>query len=206
MTHPTDGTQPRDSSPLGPASVAASRPVMRSPLLGSPERSPSASPRRSLSPSTTVSGRSSRPRGPTRREEYLQRVREALTADYTTLHRSPLCELPGVVALAQSEYQRRIFPAAAALRVLLDRAIAAALAEVERLKDKRAQQTATYLRLATQCVPVTEITRQLGLHSRSYVHTAIQRPALELITEAFLQLARQPEQATGRQARSPQPS
>ena len=133
-------------------------------------------------------------------------MREALTADYTMLHTSPLCELPGVIALAQVEYQRRIFPAAAALRALLDRSVAAALAEVETLEDKRAQQIATYLRLATKCVPVAEITRQLGLHSRSYVHTVIQRQALELVTEAFLQLARHRELATGSQMRSPHPS
>jgi hypothetical protein len=35
------------------------------------------------------------------------------------------------------------------------------------------------------------ITRELGLHSRSYVHRQIQRQALEILTEAFLQLARQ---------------
>ena len=38
------------------------------------------------------------------------------------------------------------------------------------------------------------ITKELGLHSRSYVHRQIQRQALELVTEAFLQLARQAQQ------------
>jgi hypothetical protein len=36
---------------------------------------------------------------------------------------------------------------------------------------------------------VVTITKDLGLHSRSYVHRQIQRQALELVTEAFLPLA-----------------
>jgi hypothetical protein len=35
------------------------------------------------------------------------------------------------------------------------------------------------------------IAKELGLHGRSYVHRQIQRQALELVTEAFLRLARQ---------------
>jgi hypothetical protein len=49
---------------------------------------------------------------------------------------------------------------------------------------------ATCLRLTQQRLPVTEFTRQLGLHRRSDVQTTIQRQALELVTEAFLRLAR----------------
>jgi hypothetical protein len=55
------------------------------------------------------------------------------------------------------------------------------------------QQIATYLHLRRQGISVSEITHQLGLQSRSYVHSTIQRQALELVTEAFLLLARQSE-------------
>jgi hypothetical protein len=129
---------------------------------------------------------SSMRRGPIPREEYQRRIRTALAADYATLSASPLCSLPGVITLARGEYARRIYPEAAALRALLDHACALALEEVDGLEDKRMRQIATYLRLTRQRVPVAEITRQLGLHSRSYVHATIQRQALALITEAFL--------------------
>ena len=135
-------------------------------------------------------------RGPTRREEYIRRVRDALHADYATLHTSPLCELPGVVALARGEFSRKIFPTASALRALLDRAYSVAIEELAGVEDRRLQQIGTYLQLSRQGVSVTEITRQLGLHSRSYVHREIQRQALELVTEAFLQLARQVDAPT----------
>jgi hypothetical protein len=42
---------------------------------------------------------------------------------------------------------------------------------------------------------VVTITRELGLHSRSYVHRQIQRQALELVTEAFPQVARHAQPA-----------
>ena len=135
------------------------------------------------------------PRGPTRREEYVRRVREALHADYGALRRSPLCELPGVLVLARTQFGGRIYPTASALRALLDRAYSAAIEEVEGVEDHRIGQVATYLRLARSGASVTDITRQLGLHSRSYVHREIQRQALELITEAFLQIARQADES-----------
>jgi hypothetical protein len=53
------------------------------------------------------------------------------------------------------------------------------------------RQVPTYLQLAHEGKSVVTITRELGLHSRSYVHRQIQRQALELVTEAFQQLARQ---------------
>lgn len=135
------------------------------------------------------------PRGPTRHEEYVRRVREALAADYATLHTSPLSELPGVVSLAQSQYSRKIFPTACALRALLDRAFQAAIEELDGVDDPELQQVQVYLQLTHQGVSVAAITRQLGAHSRSYVHREIQRQAFELITEAFLQLARQTRSA-----------
>jgi hypothetical protein len=82
-------------------------------------------------------------RGRLPREEYQRRVRAALATDYATLSESSLCSLPGVVALARGEYARRIFPEAAALRTLLDRACAVALEEVDGLEDKRMWQIAT---------------------------------------------------------------
>lgn len=127
-----------------------------------------------------------RPRGRTPRKDYLQRVKEALDADYTQLRASPLCELPGVVALARTGYSHRIYPSAAALRALLDRAYQAALDELAGIEDYRLQRVHTYLQLARVGKSVVAITRELGLHSRSYVHRQIQRQALELVTEAFL--------------------
>lgn len=58
------------------------------------------------------------------------------------------------------------------------------------IDDRRLQQVATYLRLARQRVPLRVIVQELGLHARSYVQAEIQPHALELLTEAFLQLAR----------------
>ncbi len=150
----------------------------------------------SSAPATqSVSHRHSAPRGPTRREEYVRRVREALGAEYVSLSRSPLCEMPGVEALARTQFSHKVFPTASALRVLLDRAYSAALEELNGVDDRRLQQIATYLQLSREGISVTDITRRLGLHSRSYVHREIQRQALELVTEAFLQLARQPDVA-----------
>jgi hypothetical protein len=131
------------------------------------------------------------PRGPIRRDEWVRRVREALRVDYTELRTSPLCDLPGVQALARSDFSRRIYPTAAAVRVLLDRAYDAAVNELDGVPDRRIHQVATYLQLAREGLPITKIAQQLGLRSRSYVHREIQRQALDLITEAFLQLARQ---------------
>jgi hypothetical protein len=136
----------------------------------------------------------STPRGPIRREEWIRRVRDALHADYANLRASPLCELPGVLALARTDFCRKIFPTASALRALLTRAYEAALAELDGVGDRRLQQISTYLKLARDGVAVTKITQQLGFHSRSYVHRQIQRQALELVTEAFLQLARQTDE------------
>ncbi len=132
-------------------------------------------------------------RGPIRRDEYVRRVREALAADYVSLGASSLCELPGVVRLARSEFRRKIYPEASALRSLLDRAYTLALEELDGLEARRPKQVATYLRLAREGMPLTDITHQLGLQSRSYVHATIQRRALELVTEAFLQLTRRDE-------------
>lgn len=132
-----------------------------------------------------------RPRGRTPRKDYRQRVKEALDSDYTVLCESPLCALPGVVALARTRYSHRIYPAAAALRTLLDRAYQASLDEVAGIEDHRLQQVHIYLQLAREGKSIVTITKELGLHSRSYVHRQIQRQALELVTEAFLQVARQ---------------
>lgn len=129
-------------------------------------------------------------RGPRPRQEYVRCVREALAADYMELSASPLCDLPLVTELARTTYGRKIFPAASALRTLLNQAYEAALAELDDVEDRRLRQVATYLRLAREGVPKVEITHQLGFHSRSHVHTAIERQAMELITEAFLQRAR----------------
>jgi hypothetical protein len=50
-----------------------------------------------------------------------------------------------------------------------------------------------YLQLAREGIPVTQITQRLCLHTRTSVHREIQRQASELVTEAFLQLARRTE-------------
>jgi hypothetical protein len=120
---------------------------------------------------------------------------EALALEYAALRESPLCALPGVVALARRRYSHRIYPAAAALRTLLDRAYQASLDEIAGIGDHRLQQVHTYLRLAREGKSVVTITRELALHSRSYVHRQIQRQALELVTEAFLQVARHAQPA-----------
>jgi hypothetical protein len=127
-----------------------------------------------------------------RSKDPLQRDKEPLDADNTALCESPLCALPSVVALARTRYSRRIHPAAAALRGLLDRAYQAALDELVGIEDRRLHQVHAYLQLAREGKSVVSITRELGLHSRSYVQRQIQPQALELVTEAFLQLARQP--------------
>ncbi len=147
-------------------------------------------PRCSAPSSQRVSAPRPAPHGPTPREEYVRRVREAVNADYTMLQSSPLCELPGVVALARTTYSRKIFPTASALRALLDRAYANAIEEVGAIDDRRMRQVATYLRLSREGKSVTAITRDLGRRSRSHVHTDIQREAFEILTAAFLQLAR----------------
>lgn len=134
--------------------------------------------------------------GPVRHEEYVRRVHEALSAEYFALAQSPLAELPGVVALARSEYARKIYPTASALRALLGRALDLAMAEVEGSDEKRLQQVATCLRLIRQHASIPHITEQLGLHSQSYVRMRIRRQALELVTDAFLQLARKTDEKT----------
>lgn len=136
-------------------------------------------------------------RGPKSHDEYIRRVREALAADYTGLRDSPLCELPGVAALARTKYSRKIYPSASALRALLDQAFSEVLAELEDIDDRRLQQVATYLRLVRQHVPLREIIPQLGLRARSYVQAKIQPQALGLLTDAFLQLARRDEEHGG---------
>lgn len=146
--------------------------------------------RSSSRPSMSSSPGHAAPRGPRPRQEYVRRVREALSAEYLELSASPLCELPQVAELARTTYQRKICPAASALRALLNQAYEAALAELDGVEDRRLQQVATYLRLAREGVPKGEITHQLGFRSRSHVHTAIERQAMELVTEAFLQRAR----------------
>ncbi len=150
---------------------------------GSAARTPS-SPRRGKASARTAK------RGPTSRDEYIHRVREALAADYLDLSASPLCELPQVIELARTTYSRKIFPEASALRALLNQAYEAALVELDGVEDRRLQRVATYLRLVREGVPKGEITHHLGFHSRSHMHTAIERQALELVTEAFIQRAR----------------
>lgn len=136
-------------------------------------------------------------RGPTPRSEYMRRVRQAIAADYTTLRDSPLCELPGVAALARTEYSRRIYPEAAALQALLDQAFSQALDGLEGIEDRRMQQVATYLRLARQHTPLREILPEMGLRARSYVQAEIQPQALDLLTDAFLRLARRDDAPDG---------
>lgn len=132
-------------------------------------------------------------RGPKPRQEYVRRVREAITSDYTRLRDSPLCELPGVAALAQREYSRKIYPEASALRALLDQAFTQVLASLEGIEDRRLQHIATYLRLVRQHAPLREILPEMGLRARSYVQAEIQPQALKLLTDAFLRLARRDE-------------
>jgi hypothetical protein len=79
--------------------------------------------------------------------------------------------------------------------MMLWRAFQAALDEHVGIEDHRLQQVHTYRQLAGEGKSVVAITRVLGLHSCSYVHRQIQRQALELVTEAFLQLARQAQPA-----------
>ncbi len=98
--------------------------------------------------------------------------------------------LPGVAALARTRYSHRIYPAATALRALLDRAYQAALDELAGIEDRRLRQVHSYLQLAREGKSVVAITKELGLHSRSYVHRQIQRLGLKLVTEALVQLAR----------------
>ncbi len=74
---------------------------------------------------------------------------------------------------------------------LLDCAYQAALDEVEDSEDHRLRQVHAYQQLAREGKSVVAITQGLGLHSRSYVHRQIQHQALGLVTEAFLQIARQ---------------
>jgi hypothetical protein len=136
-------------------------------------------------------------RGPIPREEYVRRVREALAADYTALRDSPLCELPGVAALARTEYSRKIYPEASALRAVLEQAFNQVLTGLEGIQDRRLQQVATYLRLVRQHAPLREILPEMGLRARSYVQAEIQPQALELLTEAFLKLARRDEVPDG---------
>lgn len=154
-------------------------------VMSSPRSAP-----RYLRTGHTAAGSHPPTRGPIQRDEWIRRVRVALRADYTTLRSSPLCDLPGVQALAHRDLSRRIYPTAAAVRALLDRAYDAALMELDGVEDHRMRHVAMYLQLAREGVPITQITRQLGLRSRSYVHRAIQPQALELVTEAFLRLAR----------------
>ena len=130
-------------------------------------------------------------RGPTSHEEYVRRVREALAADYTGLRDSPLCELPGVAMLARTKYNRKIYPSASALQALLDQAVTQVLSELDDIDDKRLQQVATYLRLARRRARLREILNELGLHARSYLQAEIQPQALGILTDAFLELARQ---------------
>jgi hypothetical protein len=139
--------------------------------------------------------------------DLVQVVRAALRAEYAELAGSPLCALPGVVALARRQYPRKLYPAASAVRALLAQAHADALAELEDVDDRHAQQVATYLRLARDGLPVTTITRQLGLSSRSSLYRAIQPQALDLITEAFLRRVRhiEREEADGRRSRDSRP-
>lgn len=143
-----------------------------------------------ITPRSTATRPPPTTRGPTPRDEYVRRVREALNADYTALRSSPLCELPGVVTLARTTYSRKIFPTASALRALLDHAYTNAIEEIGAIDDHRMRQVATYLRLAHEGKSVTAITHDLGRRSRSHVHTDIQREAFEILTAAFLQLAR----------------
>jgi AraC-like DNA-binding protein len=72
-----------------------------------------------------------------------------------------------------------------------DHAYHAALGEIVGIEDHRLQQVHTYLQMAREGKSVMAIAKGLGLHSRSYVHRQIQRQALELVTEAFFQAARQ---------------
>ena len=81
-------------------------------------------------------------------------------------------------------------PSGRSVITLLDCVNQAALDETVGIENRRLQQVQTYLRLAREGKSVVASTRELGLHSRSYVHRQIQRQALELVTEAFLQLAR----------------
>src|SRR5258707_8209849 len=114
-------------------------------------------------------------RGPTSRDEYIHRVREALAADYLDLSASPLCELPQVIELARTTYSRKIFPEASALRALLNQAYEAALVELDGVEDRRLQWGATYLRLVGEERPKGEITHHLGFHIGRSMYTVIGR-------------------------------
>jgi len=81
-------------------------------------------------------------------------------------------------------------PSGRSVITLLDCVNQAALDETVGIENHRLKQVHTHLQLAREGKSVVAITRELGLHSRSYVHRQIQRQALELVTEAFLQLAR----------------
>ncbi len=77
---------------------------------------------------------------------------------------------PGVVRLSETAFHRKTYLEASALRSLLERAFTTFSAESDGIDDRRPKQMTMYLRLARQRSPLMEITRQSGVHNRSYIH------------------------------------
>lgn len=134
--------------------------------------------------------------GPPSRGELLQRVDHAIRSrgDRIALNQSPLSRHPVIVQLAAARYARTIYPDAAALRSLLDRAVADTVSALEH--DPGLSRVQVFLRRYQAGVSIAAIGAELGL-SREHCSRALKRQALELVSARLFQLLAQLEAGLG---------
>jgi hypothetical protein len=115
------------------------------------------------------------------------------------LEESPLVRLPAVRRLAETKYRRAMFPAAFALRLILQESVNQM---EEDLKDTpNYQRELKFLKEFIRGSSVAEISRGLGL-SREHVARTVQPRALNLVAKVFL--AKASESLVDARAKEPQ--
>jgi len=134
---------------------------------------------------SVIRGRRGRPS----QGDYTQSVCDALRYDLVQLDGcAALTQLPGVQALSR-RHAHRLLPVGAALRALLDQAVADVMALAEAGRDPSLDRIAIFLRIwYGERGTITAVASALEL-SRSRVSRVVKPLAVELVTRRFLELA-----------------
>lgn len=123
-------------------------------------------------------------------EEVLQQVAAAMKniQELELLEESPLTRMPAVRRLAETKYQRSMFPVAFALRLILLESVNQMLEDLEDMPNYHRELK--FLQGYIQGNSVADISRGLGL-SREHVARTVQPRALNLVARVFLPRANQ---------------
>lgn len=132
-------------------------------------------------------------RGRKSQADYREQIAKALLSDRFTLEDFPvLSQLPAVQAWANA-HPNELLPHGKALQGLLRQAVRDVFARIGDAEDRQLQRVADYLSSRYLCgISVNEIAERWDC-SRVHVWRVAGKYALELVTERFMEIARESE-------------